>query len=260
MEVLGAWAQGPLVGLTGVVVGVLGLILTCIFYLKSRRMKRPCWAIRSNNLVSDFTARLPALDIRYANQKVENLTISKIIFWNAGSETIGRDDIAHGDPLEIVAIAPARLLDVKALKANSEPSRFAASLADESHSVAFLDFDFLDKNNGALIQVVHTGTSSKDVSLRGTIKGASKLKLEDVVVYRSRVGQILALVAGMLFAATGISMAFISVHDVVKTKAIHMGHIAFFVLGVLFAVGSLTASWKNWVSRLPAGLEVYREE
>jgi hypothetical protein len=40
------------------------------------------------------------------------------------------------------------------------------------YETARLRFSFLDHNQGAVIQVVHTGTSSRDVSICGTVVGA----------------------------------------------------------------------------------------
>jgi len=42
-----------------------------------------------------------------------------------------------------------------------------------------LSFDFLDQEQGGIIQVVHTGKSSKDIVVRGTIKGAGNPVLKN---------------------------------------------------------------------------------
>jgi hypothetical protein len=36
---------------------------------------------------------------------------------------------------------------------------------------AVLSFDFLDGGQGAVLQVIHTGRSSDDISITGTVKG-----------------------------------------------------------------------------------------
>jgi len=168
LDVLREIVQHPLFGITSLAVSI---ILAYIFYRLGRRDKKPCWSAKNNNLIRGFSKELPNLDVKYLGQSVENLSVSKIVFWNAGSETIRGEDIADADPISIVPLNNATLLDVKLLEHNSNPSRFLISTKPDM-TAAFVKFDFVDKNQGAVVQVIHTGTSAKDVSLIGTIKGA----------------------------------------------------------------------------------------
>lgn len=168
MDVLKDIVQHPLFGITSFAASVL---LAYIFYRRGRRDKKPLWSIKNNNLIRGFSKQLPNLDVKYSGQNVENLSIAKIVFWNAGSETIRGEDIADADPVSIVPLNNTKLLDVKLLEDNSKPSRFLISTKPDM-TAAFLQFDFVDKNQGAVVQAIHTGTSAKDVTLTGTIKGA----------------------------------------------------------------------------------------
>src|SRR5438477_11312597 len=96
---------------TSVFIGVLGLVTGYYFYRKSLREKMPCWSIKSNVLVQDNIARLEGVEISYNGQKVENLVISRILFWNNGSETIDSQDIALANPPAIVGVDGVKLLD-----------------------------------------------------------------------------------------------------------------------------------------------------
>lgn len=167
MDVLAEIVKNPMFGMVSLLLAVVSVGIA----VRSRRVKRASWAIRSNNLFAGFTATLPALDIRYANQKVENLTVSRVLVWNSGTETIDGRDVAEAHPLRVAGVGSARVLDVTLLKANSEPCQFGARLEPNDGAV-YLHFDFLDRDQGAVIQITHTGTSSKDVLLLGTIKGA----------------------------------------------------------------------------------------
>jgi hypothetical protein len=165
-------------------IAIIGLILTCVFYQKSRRITETSWSIRTNNIVSGFTAKLEALQILYSGARVENISISKILFWNSGTETINRQDITTADPLRIVAIREIHLLDVKVQQVNNKPSQFSADLAPDQKS-ANLGFDYFDRGQGAVIQVIHTGTSSADIQVAGAIKsaGGPKKRIIKVVQY-----------------------------------------------------------------------------
>ena len=174
MDLLSEILSNPLLNGLGFILGVISIVLAFVFYKKSIRAKEPCWSIRNINLVRGFGSTIQDLEIFYKKQEVENLSVSKIIFWNNGSETLNFSDISQTNILKIIpAKESVKLLDTKILSANSETSQFASEI---NNNEALLRFDYLDQGQGALIQVFHTGTSSQDLILKGAIKGVSKLK------------------------------------------------------------------------------------
>lgn len=195
MELLQGIVQHPIFGITSFVLAVFGVLLSCLFYAWGRRAKRPFWAIKSTSLIRDFSGSFPRLEITYGEKKIENLTVSTVVFWNGGAETIHSSDIAEADLLRITPTNTKRLLDVKVLKVNSEPSRFAVSTPVDM-TVAYLQFDFLDRDCGARIQFIHTGTSSNDLVLAGTIKGAGAPKKQGVEAFKPRKESIREAVLG----------------------------------------------------------------
>jgi hypothetical protein len=82
--------------------------------------------------------------VKYGGENVENLSIAKIVFWNAGSERIRGEDIAEADPIRALPLNRAKLLDVKLLEDNSSASNFLVSTKPDL-GAAFLQFDFVDK-------------------------------------------------------------------------------------------------------------------
>jgi hypothetical protein len=172
MEILRDIVQHPVFAITSLAVGIVGVVLACLW---RRRDKKPLWSITNNNLIRGFSKQLPNLDVKYSGQQVETLSISKIVFWNAGSETIRGDDIADADPLRVLPLNGVKLLDAKLVQDNSNASSFLVSTSSDM-SAAFLQFDFIDKGQGAVIQVIHTGSSAEDICLQGTVKGGGAVK------------------------------------------------------------------------------------
>jgi len=171
---LATWLSlNPWLSILSFLLALLGVILAVVFFIKSRRMKEPRFAIRSFNLVRDFTSRLEALEMLYAGQRIQNLTVSKIAFWNNGAETINGQDIASADPLVAKLKEGLTILDASVLFVKNEANQFSIDVSDDS-SELFLKFDYVDKGEGVVIQVLHTGRSSADIQLAGTIKGGGK--------------------------------------------------------------------------------------
>ena len=109
----------------------------------------------------------------YSRQTIENLTVTKLAFWNGGRETINNQDIASIDPLAVYVKSGYKILSAKVLSSKNSSNQFSITTADDKSNMK-LHFEYLDKNDGGVIQFLHTGKSSDDIEVRGTIKGAGK--------------------------------------------------------------------------------------
>lgn len=161
------------VGLAGLVLAVGSVLLSVYLYQKSRRDKEPCWAIRTINLVRDRSSRLSGIEVRYEGATVTNLSVSKVVFWNQGSEIIDGQDIVPDHPIRLEGRRATRILVAKLLATNNEASNIALTITDGRGTIAF---DYLGASHGGVFQVVHDGRSSRDLTVVGTIKGADRIR------------------------------------------------------------------------------------
>jgi len=76
--------------------------------------------------------------------------------------------------LKIIINNKYEILDVEVLKRTNEENLVEA--IKENNKKIIITFDYLDKGEGATIQVVHTGKSSQDINFIGKIKGAGRPK------------------------------------------------------------------------------------
>lgn len=162
----------PWWGFVSFIIGVLAVLVAIILSFKSKRVKLPCYAVRSRNIVKDLVSKFDALETLYSGQTIENLTVTKILFWNAGRDTIHRGDIAV--PLTVHVSESYKILDAKILSSKEPANKFSIDTsADQSSSI--LNLDYVDKDEGVVIQLIHTGRSGKDIEFDGKIKGAGEL-------------------------------------------------------------------------------------
>jgi hypothetical protein len=184
-------------GIVGTILGILGLITGYVFYRKSLRVKEPCWAIRSNNLIQDNISQMSGLEIEYKGHEVQTLTVSKVLFWNKGFETINRDDIVAANPLRIKCSDDVQLLDTKILSENTPSNRFSIEI-DDTKSFGNMTFDYMDKDDGVIIQIIHTGTSSSDIAIVGNIKGATVRAVSSKVDLVRKIILVLLIIVGLV--------------------------------------------------------------
>jgi hypothetical protein len=263
---------GTSIGIAGI---VISLIVSYLSNRKNLRLKEPSWSIRSNNLVEGFSNKVENLKVIYNDICVENLTISKILFWNDGKETINRQDYETINKLRVECSHNAKLLDAKIISSNNLSSQITIIKSDQNNC-AFILFDYLDEKQGAVIQVVHTGTSSKDLQIVGDIKGVKVIKKIETtpswikwvskLTIPKKAGKIYGIgmiVAGVVYFGIGIigllalilslfspaTKPALSSNTIVNTIVFFLGGLFMFSMG--FSAVRVIA---------PKGLEVFQEE
>lgn len=160
------------------VIGIIGIFIG-IYTLLDKKEKLPHYAITSNNIIRDYVSMFKLLDIKYSDQEIKNFTITKIAFWNKGRETISKEDVVKSDPISIRVKEGYNILDKEIIGTNEDTNNFSLQESVDKSSVD-INFDYIDKNNGIVIQILHTGKSSDDIEFCGRIKGVGKAILCDV--------------------------------------------------------------------------------
>jgi len=139
---------------------VLGLALAILF---SRRTARPQPAYRvhtSNILQADDTLRKQGIAILYKDQAVSRLTRTIIIFWNAGMAALKNEDVRAEYPIGWMFPASVSVLGVRVLHSTREANHFESYRSAADTNVVLCRFEYLNKGDGALIEILHTGDKS----------------------------------------------------------------------------------------------------
>jgi hypothetical protein len=172
--------QNPWAGFVGTVLGVLGVALSIVFYLRSRRIQRPTYAKRSIRWFDGSDTPHSDLKMYFRDQQIQRFTITHLAFWNAGNQTIRKGDFATASPLRLHIPSELTLLDIRVTaRTTSENSVLVippAVLPSHPASDIHIDFDFFDANDGFAVQLVHDGESTKDITLLGKLPGAPSIE------------------------------------------------------------------------------------
>lgn len=169
----------PYLNLVSLLLAILGIIFTIYFYFKSQKSKMPIYAVRTINLVKEKIQKIETVQILYSGEEVINLSISKIAFWNDGKETINASDIAVNNPLKIDITGEYEILDAEILFQKNKSNDFKLTI-NESNTSVLINFDFFDFEEGIVLQVFHTGNSSQDINVSGTIKSVKTIKRKEI--------------------------------------------------------------------------------
>lgn len=167
-------ATNPWVTIGSIFLGITGIILSIIFYFKSKRTKKLKTKLKSINLVKDSIKKIEGLNIEFFGNPIPNLTITKLALWSSGNESIQKHDIPTSNPLSIVALNNVTILEAKIIYEKNKHNSLKINIPSDSKKIN-IDFEFLDSEDGCVIQVLHTGSSSDDITLDGTIIGTGKV-------------------------------------------------------------------------------------
>lgn len=237
---------------------VFSLVLALVFYLKGKRDKEPHWSIQTVNLFKDYSGTVAGLDIQYLGDKVRDLSVSKIVFWNHGALTIDLADLVPADRLRLETKGKGRILSTKLISTNNKASQPLLSASLEKDQ-AFLQFEYLDRGQGFVIQVIHEGTSSNDLDVKGAIKGVTRIRRIDLneFINKTKTGRRKHLL-GQYAALISLWVVFPSACFYVAWDMGGLGAL-FFSAGGLFMIAAGIMGGRQIIARrqVPPGLESF---
>ncbi len=160
-----------LLDIGGLFVGVVGTVLAILFYLKSRKFKAASYSIRSFNLLTNSLSTLPKFSAIYKDTPLANLTATKILLWNSGSEILSRSDIAQSDPIRIMLPDEREILYARVVSTSVPTNRANIEIPQHGSNICILRFEYLAPKEGCLISLLHTGGPDDQLRVEGMLKG-----------------------------------------------------------------------------------------
>ncbi|MGZ3240519.1 MAG: hypothetical protein ACXWJK_09160 [Burkholderiaceae bacterium] len=172
------WVTNPWVILLTYIIAVIGIVLSLILYFKSKKERVPCYEVSCSTLIDGMHRVLEGLEVRYRDQPQSRITVALVTLWNAGRETIDRNDFVPASPISIMFSSAAEILDVRVAVTSSEGNivHIGEPKKTASQVEIPLDFEYLDHNDYFVIQIVHNGSVAEKFSFAGKIKGARLIR------------------------------------------------------------------------------------
>jgi hypothetical protein len=151
------------IAIFGILLGLAGIIATIWIYLVSQKRPKIRYASAGISLTGGQRELFSkAVQITYDGKVVKSLTKELVCLCNKGSATLRKEDISQADPLRIsfpetvgVEFIRARVVNQVSVELNP--------------TGATVNFDFLKPNEGAWIEILHTGEPQRPEVL-GTAK------------------------------------------------------------------------------------------
>jgi hypothetical protein len=229
------------------------------------------YSYNSNQLIKDFTQQIDGLNISYKSESIESLTVTKYVFWNKGNETINYSDFPSTSKLKIKIKKDFKILDSNIIFTKNDINNVKCELINNEE--VLLMFDYLDKGEGFVVQLIHTSPNNKDLYVDGTIKGIGDIskriihfepayiRFLDKRLSKTgndrRKAQIALKVMGWLTIFLGIVFLIYSVMVLIKgnMKSVDIimsfvCSILYFIIGIPFVRSSVPIYFKNFYERI----------
>jgi hypothetical protein len=240
------WIESPS---TGTLIGILGILIgagvSYYFYRRGLRIKRLAYDIWSVTIISNRVASLPDLDIQYQGLRVENLSVSRLALWNDGTTAILNSDIPRTDPLR-VDITQGKIIRQASIITTTERARQIDCTVSSNGQHIYVTFPFLEKEQGVVIEIIHDGTRSDDLSLGGLIIDGEPHLHSDLENKHGGALSGMVVYGGM---AVCISIIFILLHQLPQQdwypysgSNVMPNHIALIGLGILVGIATVMAT------------------
>ena len=256
--------RNPWFQFVGFLVGIAGILIAIVTFILTRRYKQVWYRVRSFSLVRGALSTLPGLQVLFENKPVNALTISKIVVWNSGNETIRLSDLPEKERLSLQTVGAVEILEAFILQVSTPSCGVSVRrIARDSFGVGF---DFLDPRDGFVIQLAHTGNSSHDVKLMGRIMGRGRISRRAAWaagrprksgLLRARQFLVTRIITGWGSAMIGVFLLILPWTGVLgKIKETWPTNLFLSFLGLLYGAVGIS----NYRNDPPKGLESYRDD
>jgi hypothetical protein len=168
MQQITNFLSEPWVGST---LGILGILAAVVFYLRSKRISRLAYQRDEVAIIGGSSAAFPSeVVISFAGSPVARVSATRFVVWNAGNTTLDRSQIVDADHLRLDLHSDGEILKVELLRTTREVNTVWAKSKPSERSRVDFGFDYLDPNDGFLIEVLHSGQRGA-LQMAGTLRG-----------------------------------------------------------------------------------------
>jgi len=158
-------------GWVGSILGIIGIVFGIVTHFLNRQRTKLVYCYSSQRLLGHKDENLPnGITVQHHGTNIPRLSRSILVIWNEGEKTIHRDDLVKTDPLRIDMGEDGKVLTATLIKVSRDVNKLQLLAGIPRPNSVQIDFDFLDKNDGAIIEVLHTSEMTA-IAITGTVQG-----------------------------------------------------------------------------------------
>lgn len=146
----------------GIIIGLISLIIS-IYTLVKDLPAKSTYTTMTKCFINDNISQYDKISLKYDGEDIPRFSITTLVFWNGGKKSLKKDDYKGVTP-KITAKGDYRILDYSKLDVCSDDNFVNFEFLFENNELT-ISFDRIRKNQGFAIEILHTGETSKDLSI-----------------------------------------------------------------------------------------------
>lgn len=195
---------------------VFSVIFGIYTWKKGQSKKEFAYSFVSHSIVRNGKKINPAVKVTFNGMELNNLTSTRFVIWNSGNQVINYSDMVKEKDLTVIAADGTEILSVEIVGQSDETNKFC--LSGMTERTQCLHFDYVDKREGVVLQIFHTGYND-DLSMSCKIKGGKAVRNTNKAPKRfPRLAKIDPQKAVAVMA--GITAGFLSIFSIVMVLSL----------------------------------------
>ena len=231
---------------TNLVLTIISLSLALLFgifavfsHFSHRKYKEFSYFRRTHQVIETNATATSKLKLSYDGKDIKDFSITKYAIWNSGNEMLNGNNIVEAEPLTISSKWNSiKILDAKIIGETEEANGF--KICESDIKSVKLEFDYANKKDGIVIQILHNGKASY-FNVNGKIKGGENLKntntdfnitLRPIVSYCAIPWSITLLLLG-IFVIAGIATFRLLIGAIIGIGLISTVFVSVYIVGIV---------------------------
>jgi len=154
--------------------GVGSALFALITFIVMYKNKKPYYSFALYDIIDPSNTKVTDVEVFYLGKQVSNISIIKYAFWNGGRRTIDKSDLVPAEPIKLL-LKQGIILNVKTDSTLNKANDFKYIVSDDLTEVDIY-FEYLDKNDGIVLDIINTCKNSDDIICSGMIKGCGAIR------------------------------------------------------------------------------------
>ncbi len=164
----------PLVGILGSIASIIGLLLAVYFYYSSVQQRELTYYVHPAKAIIARTDQVSRLTFSIDKQPISsNVTAAQIAFWNSGRLPIKPENILSPFIVKLEEDTP--IIEAIIRKQNRDVINVKLNKDNVDKGEIRIDWDILEKNDGAILQIIFAGGTDKLIKAKGVIEGQGEV-------------------------------------------------------------------------------------
>jgi len=239
--------SNPVVGMIGTAASVISIPLALFFYLSEQRTRDLSAFVHPVRTTVVRTGQASKMSVKFEDRLIDSdVTAVQIAVWNRGALPIRPTNV-----LKPVAITmPGRqILEATIKKQSRDVVNFRLDTTKLAEGRVPLNWDILEKDDGAVLQLIYAGDNTSDINCEGILEGQASvsrpkyprtiLQPEELLRENTFI-RIFLYVNAMLLAIAFIAYTMMLHHSANLPIPRRLRYM-FVAMGALFACGTILA-------------------